>query len=488
MKKLYQIMIFSLTLICLPLSVSAQTMEEKIKNLEATVERLQQTLTEMRAEMEKSKEADMSGKGGVVRTDGENITLSTTGGGMKLKSDNGNSFQFGGRLQLDYDDWDFDEAGDGSDSKWRRTRITAKGTVKKDWAYHLTINVSDEGIDERNGTADINTGFFRYDGFKPMSIWVGKFKEPFSMERLASSNAISAIERGMMLDVINEGHGHPHTAGVMLSGYHADMGNLNWAFGVFDDNEKDADGDINFAYTGRIAAAPRINDNSFFHLGAAYSERERDGSESGAYTVRTRFNVNGSNVRPTLATLPSGDDISQWGLEGAFVTGPFSLQAEYVDLEVDGGTSFNQKEDVEFTVRVDGEDYDITVGERDIEPLRRYSDLEADGYYIQGAWTITGEQRGYKNKGGYFGGIKPKGPLGAWELVARYEEIDVEYGGIIGTGEDRADREAEKMLVGLNWYVNNNVRFMLNYIDADTEGLTNNIDGDAISLRAQYAF
>ena len=296
----------------------------------------------MRAEMEKDKEADMSEKGGVVRTDGENITLSTTGGGMKLKSDNGNSFQFGGRLQLDYDDWDFDEAGDGSDSKWRRTRITAKGTVKKDWAYHLTINVSDEGIDERNGTADINTGFFRYDGFKPMSIWVGKFKEPFSMERLASSNAISAIERGMMLDVINEGHGHPHTAGVMLSGYHADMGNLNWAFGVFDDNEKDDGGDINFAYTGRIAAAPRINENSFFHLGAAYSERERDGSESGAYRVRTRFNVNGSNVRPTLATLPSGDDISQWGLEGAFVTGPFSLQAEYVDLEVDGGTSINQ--------------------------------------------------------------------------------------------------------------------------------------------------
>ena len=147
-------MIFSLTLICLPLSVSAQTMEEKIRNLEATVEQLQQTLTKMRAEMEKSKEADMSEKGGVVRTDGENITLSTTGGGMKLKSDNGNSFRFGGRLQLDYDGID-----DWNEVQWRRTRITAEGTVKKDWAYHLTINVSDEGIDEHRGTADINTGY-----------------------------------------------------------------------------------------------------------------------------------------------------------------------------------------------------------------------------------------------------------------------------------------------------------------------------------------
>ena len=119
----------------------------------------------------------------------------------------------------------------------------------------------------------------------------------------------------------------------------------------------------------------------------------------------------------------------------------------------------------------------------------RYSDLEGDGYYIQGAWTITGEQRGYKTKGGYFGGIKPKGPMGAWELVARYEEIDVEYGGIIGpnVARVREDSEAEKMLLGLNWYANKNIRFMLNYIDADSSGRSN-VDGDAISLRAQYAF
>ena len=56
--------------------------------------------------------------------------------------------------------------------------------------------------------------------------------------------------------------------------------------------------------------------------------------------MRTRFGVqmNDDDSRPILATLRRGDDISQWGLEGAFVTGPFSLQAEYVDLEVDGGT------------------------------------------------------------------------------------------------------------------------------------------------------
>ena len=491
MKKLYRIMIFSLTLICLPLSVSAQTMEEKIRNLEATVEQLQKTLIEMRAEMAKTKAADASEKGGIVRSDGEKITLSTTGGGLKLKSDNGNSFQFGGRLMLDYDNYDFDGdpqgrgrvESDGSDIEWRRTRITAKGTVKKDWAYGLTINISDD--DE---SADINTAYMRYDGFKPLSITVGKFKEPFSLERLASSKWINTIERGMIIDVVNEGHGQPQTAGVMLSGHHAEMANLNWALGVFDDDQKDDDGDSNYAYTARIAATPRISEDSFLHLGFAYSERERDEEP---YSVRTRFGVHTNNVlRTTLADLPSGDDASQWGLEAAFVTGPFSLQAEYVDLEVDGSTRLRTDEDDDGNV---------------IESIfDSFSDLEADGYYIQGAWTITGEQRGYKTRGAYFDKIKPKGAMGAWELVARYEEIDVEYNGatnsiqrmagngeidLLATGAGRADNDAEKMLLGINWYPNNNVKFMLNYIDAEADlSGRDNVDGDAISLRAQYAF
>ena len=462
MKKLYQIMIFSVALLCLPLSVSAQTMEEKIKSLETTVKQLQETLLKMRAEMAKAKEASASEEGGVVRTDGESITLSTTGGGLKLKSDNGNSFQFGGRMMLDYDTYDFEgdgigKEGDASDTELRRTRITAKGTVKKDWSYGLTINIDDD-----DGSADINTAYFRYSGLKPISFTVGKFKEPFGLERLTSSKWISTIERAMILDVVNEGHGQPGTGGVMVSGYHAEMGNLNWAFGVFDDDQKDReDGDANYAFTGRVAAAPRLSENSFMHLGLAFSERERDETR---YAVRTRFGVHTNDAaRTALADLPSGDDASQWGLEAAFVTGPFSLQAEYVDLEVDGGT-----------------------GVDDNNAAIRYSDLEGDGYYIQGAWTLTGEQRSYKTKGAYFDKVKPKGSMGAWELVARYEEIDVAYGGAVGVDDDSVNDDAEKMVLGVNWYANSNVKFMLNYIDADTD--TSNVDGDAISLRAQYAF
>ena len=461
MKKLYRMIILSATLLCLPLAASAQSMEDKIRSLEATVEQLQETLLKMRAEMAKDKQASASDKGGVVRSDGEDVTLSTTGGGFKLKSSNGNSFQLGGRLMWDYDNWDYDGdndvIGDGSDSEWRRTRLTAKGTVKKDWSYGFTINITDE-----KDQADVNTAYIKYSGFKPISLTVGKFKEPFGLERLTSSKWISTIERSMLWDLIDEGHGQPKTGGFMISGAHAEMGNLNWALGVFDDDQKDDDGDINPAFTGRIAVAPRLSDDSFMHLGLAFSERERDGK---SYGGETDFGV---HTLPSDEALSlenagvdfSGDDISQWGLEGAFVTGPFSIQAEYVDLEIDGST--------------DGS--------------KNYSDLEGDGYYIQGAWTLTGEQRSYKTNGAYFDKIKPKGAMGAWELVARYEEINLEYDGYVenNTTNDAIDFDAEKMLLGVNWYANNNVKFMLNYLDADTN--YQNIDGDAISFRAQYAF
>ena len=472
MKKLYRMVILSATLLCLPLAVSAQSMEDKIRSLEATVEQLQETLLKMRAETAKAEQASASDEGGVVRTDGEDVTLSTTGGGFKLKSDNGNSFQFGGRLMLDYDSYDFDnnkepaEAKDASEAEWRRTRITAKGTVKKDWDYGLTVN-----IDDGDSSADINTAYIKYSGFKPISLTVGKFKEPFGLERLTSSKWISTIERGMMYEILESSctsadykekclaSGQPDLGGVMVSGVHPEMGNLNWALGVFDDGVREKDGDDNYGFTGRIAVAPRLSDDSFMHLGLAFSEREiEDGESAAGYKAQTRLGVHTAD-KYTLGEIKAMDDASQWGLEAAFVTGPFSLQIEYMDLDIDGG---NYTEN---------------------NMTKKSDDLESESYYIQGTWTLTGEHRSYKTKGAYFDKIEPKAAMGAWELVARYEEADAEVAGI--------ENEAEKLVLGVNWYANSNVKFMLNYIDAEVDygdAARKTDDGDAISFRAQYAF
>ena len=124
------------------------------------------------------------------------------------------------------------------------------------------------------------------------------------------------------------------------------------------------------------------------------------------------------------------------------------------------------------------------------------SDIDFDGYYVQATYTLTGETRGYKTQGAYFDKLKPSSPFGAWEVVARYEDVEVDNdnignGGLLANRSDTYD--AEKWLIGLNWYVNNNVRFMLNYIDAEVDeavaqGDGDDDDGDAVSFRAQYVW
>jgi len=88
-------------------------------------------------------------------TSKEEISISTTGGGVKVKSDNGNSFQIGGRIHYDMDfydglynsDFTDDRLGDSaSEGEFRRTRIELKGSVAKNWYYKFAGE-----FDEGNG-------------------------------------------------------------------------------------------------------------------------------------------------------------------------------------------------------------------------------------------------------------------------------------------------------------------------------------------------
>lgn len=105
---------------------------------------------------------------------------------------------------------------------------------------------------------------------------------------------------------------------------------------------------------------------------------------------------------------------------------------------------------------------------------------EFSGWYVEGSWVITGEPKTYtasqtNNEVGGFGSPKVAAPFswsgdswGAWELTARYSDTDLNWNdsrtadpvsltqaGIAG-GEERV------IMLGLNWYLNNNVKLQLN--------------------------
>jgi phosphate-selective porin OprO/OprP len=115
--------------------------------------------------------------------------------------------------------------------------------------------------------------------------------------------------------------------------------------------------------------------------------------------------------------------------------------------------------------------------------------FEADGYYVDVYWSLTGESPSYRGNQGSFGSISPRNPvtdggMGHWMLAARYDSIDLSDAQF---GTTRGEQTA--WAVGLDWVPLDHVRFKLNYADSDMER-TAGVDTEAqiITLRTQFDF
>ncbi len=170
----------------------------------------------------------------------------------------------------------------------------------------------------------------------------------------------------------------------------------------------------------------------------------------GAYEALESRGVDPARVFRHVEVVGLEELASRGGLEGALVQGPWSLQAEYMQARVQ---------------RTSG------------------PDLAFDGWYAFASWFVTGEHRRYNHKRGSFKQIRPKGRYGAWELAARYSSIDLADQNVQGGQEDN-------ITLGVNWYVNKNLRFMANYIlvNADPNRYGDQDEPRILQFRGQYHF
>lgn len=123
----------------------------------------------------------------------------------------------------------------------------------------------------------------------------------------------------------------------------------------------------------------------------------------------------------------------------------------------------------------------------------RTRNVDFYGWHLQGGYVLTGESRDYDFEHGSLGGITPCNYYGAWELVARYSYLTLNDRNVMGGSEHNAT-------LGLNWYVNTNVRFAFNYIRANIHPTNPFRAGfpsrfaqikrklDIFALRAQFVF
>lgn len=548
-------------------------------------------------------------KAGTVTSKKEGITIGTTGGGIQVKSSNGNEFKIGATLHLDHDSYDnFWGGGDAEENKIRRSRIALSGKSGKNWSYKFTAN-----IDHEDANDFVDTGFFKYSS-RPMYVRVGKYKRPGMIEARTSASRIATIERSIVSELSGAVLAKPSFGGIEVGfGTKGDLP-MSGSIGVFDNEIDEPDGSDAYGVGGRFSLSPKLGDGAFLHAGASFYTVDYKGNN---YRMRSRLGLSNTG-RPFETAQHATDDLDQFGLELAYVNGPLSLQGEFMNLESDGTdnaacgaagtytpampasekTVYQMNDDgtpvlddagnrvaemekylvmrvatgvtdddstagVDESVKeveidlglsqedlagyVEGQSYgaldtsgddgvpdgnvDGGIGGDFIVKVRAVTeavaaveemfgtsvsdtcDLEMDGFYLQAAYTLTGETRGYKSGSGSFSGIRPKNKGGAWEVVARYEDAEVDVPG------RSLSADLERMLLGVNWYVNRNVRFMLNYIDSEVDGCSetprpftaaegspegttvpddpgqaytikkcDNDDGQAVSLRGQYTF
>lgn len=377
--------------------------------------------------------------------------------------------QVGGRLFVDFGWFNQDEdskvtVGDEQDgANFRSARLNLQGELYQDLLYRIEYEFSGN-----NGP----TGFTdTYIGMKNLpyvgTLMIGHYKEPFSLDQLTIDSYVTFMERSLPATFAPA-----RNLGVQLS--NAWIGEpkaerLAAQVGVFKETDNwpsanDSDEDQGYSVTGRVTGLPIYQDDGRYllHLGLAYSHRNPDGAVINRYQIQPNPESRLSVVRwlstegfaPFRLQDARADDVDLYGFETAANIGPVQLQGEYIQSRVE--TTFDD-EDV------------------------------FSGWYVQGAWLITGETHPYRNALGIFDRIRPannfawgKG-LGAWELALRYSTIDLNDGGVRGGEEDN-------VTLGLNWYLNPNFRVMWNYTKAEIEHDLYEGDLDIFQTRFQVDF
>jgi phosphate-selective porin OprO and OprP len=385
---------------------------------------------------------------------------------------------------------------------FRRARIGVDGSVFGDWDYRLLFDFAGTGTEN---AGQLYETWVQYSGLKPLRFRVGAFPPSVGLDDQASTNGMPFLERSVVEDVAR-GLAASDTrtaaqiwaasdhwlASAAITGRVIGVINTGTASPVpqtFSDQ---------LAFVGRLAGTPFYGDDWLVHLGVhgSYVIRPADangpttaGPTSANSSVVSLSNTPELRVDATkfvnTGNIPARH-ADTLGAELALQKQNFLLQAEYENIGVD---------------RSDG-----------------LASPDFSGFYISGSWLITGDRRQYNASTAAFDAPLVLHPFqfngsgwGALELALRYSELNLNYrqgaAGTLQTGSAIRGGDEQNFTVGLNWFPNSVVKFMVDYahvrIDRLSPATSANAaktiwftpsgaqigqDYDAFEMRSQFAF
>jgi phosphate-selective porin OprO/OprP len=346
-------------------------------------------------------------------------------------------------------------ARDFSDGAYfRRARMGFEGTLARDFDYRLLLELGGSGTE---GPTRINDAFITYTGFAPFRIQLGAFSPPSNMDDGTGVDDFLFIERATSAEMSRSLAGADGRLGlgVRTTGKKW-MGALTVTSRTVNDPEVF---DSQLGTVGRFGYLLASTSDYNVHVGASgsyvFQPADQGSSATGArYAIRLRDRP---EIRVDSTRLIDSNSIDA---DSAYVTG--------VELGANFKNYYFQAENFWYGV------------ER--RAPTTLDDPSFGGYYLQGSWIITGESRRYNLANGSFAGPKPLKPfsaqgggMGAFELGLRFSHTDLNF----HEGADGAAAAADSVrggvqdiwTLGLNWYPNTNLRFMLNFLHIDVNRL-----------------
>jgi len=473
MNKLLRTSAFAVLLASTSASAMAQTADERIAALEAKIAALTGELADLKADTKKADQEINKKLAATATLSNARPTITSADGSQK--------FAVRGIVQFDAATYDRRNTVPGatdfnSGTNFRRARLGIEGTFAKDWNYNLTGEFGGSGSE----AAQLNAAYIEYAGLKPADgvtarLRIGAWATPTGLEDATSNTEGLFLERAAVAEMVRNLAGGDGRSGV---GAFAN-GERWYASAVFtgslvgNTNEFDEQ----TGYLTRIAFAPVYGKDYAVHVGGnlqgILNVADTGAGAAKVTQVRLRerpeLRVDGTRLVDTNNLNASG--VTAYGGEiGAYYKN-LQVSAEAFRVEVDRIGGFNPS---------------------------------FDGWYVQGAWTITGESHAWTSASGGFRSVKPAKAFnpadsawGAWEIAVRYSVLDLDdHAGIAGAATPAGGvRGGEQTIatVGLNWYPNAVYRFQAQYQRVDVDrlsaaGVQVGEDVNVVSLRSQVAF
>jgi phosphate-selective porin OprO and OprP len=381
----------------------------------------------------------------------------------------------------------------------RRARIGLAGKFFSDWNFALIYDfggTSDgfggaaPGSLPGGGVAGVENAYLSYTGLKPfggkMAIEGGIMDLPYTLDEATSSNDILFMERassGVIATNIAAGD-FRSTVGTRW------WNDVFWAGGYV---TGPASGAIHSASSAappgtteqygavaRVAGNPISGKDYSLHIGAdaqwLIQPARNLVTQAQTVTLSDRPELRlDPTVLATTAAIANASAAQVYSVEAAATYGPLILQGEYFWFNVDRGANTG------------------------LPPIGAPS-LKFQGGYAQAGYVLTGETHAYNPASASYGGVKPAHPFsldgggwGAWEIAARASTIDLNNQ--LGTATGIAGGRQTVYTAALNWYVNGNVRFMLDYLHGTVSKQASPVSSadvgskfDAVAMRTQVAF